>query len=87
MGAHRLGRTLEEERHRERTNAPARLSGVDETILMENFSYLFAAYSIIFAVIFLYVMLLWRRQARLDHRLRRLEAQLRKVQEGSAENN
>ncbi len=46
---------------------------------MENFNYLFAAYSIIFAAIFLYVMFLWRRQARLDIKLRGLEIQLREV--------
>jgi CcmD family protein len=54
--------------------------------LMENWSYLCAAYSIIFAAIFLYVMFLWRRQARLDNKLRRLEAQVSKVQEDLAEN-
>jgi len=43
---------------------------------MENLSYLFAAYSIIFAAIALYVMFLWRRLARLDSRLRRLEIEL-----------
>ncbi len=48
---------------------------------MENFNYLVAAYSIIFAAIFLYVMFLWRRQARLDLKLRGLEIQLREVHE------
>ena len=48
---------------------------------MENFGYLFAAYTIIFAVIFLYVVFLWRRQARLDAELRGLEARLRQVHE------
>jgi CcmD family protein len=43
---------------------------------MENFGYLFAAYSIIFVVIFLYVMFIWRRQAALDAELRALEARL-----------
>ena len=43
---------------------------------MEHFGYLFAAYSIIFAVIFLYVMFIWRRQAALDAELRMLEAQM-----------
>ena len=33
---------------------------------MENFGYLFAAYTIIFAVIFLYVVFIWRRQSRLE---------------------
>jgi CcmD family protein len=48
---------------------------------MDNFGYLFAAYSIIFAVIFLYVIFLWRRQARLDAQLRGLETRLRQVNE------
>ena len=43
---------------------------------MENLGYLFAAYSIIFAVIFLYVVFIWRRQAALDAELRALEARL-----------
>ena len=41
---------------------------------MEHLGYLFAAYSIIFAVIFLYVMFIWRRQAALDAELRTLDA-------------
>ena len=51
---------------------------------MENFGYLFAAYSIIFAVIFLYVMFIWRRQAALDAELRTLEARMAALTEGSA---
>lgn len=43
---------------------------------MENLGYLFAAYSIIFIVIFLYVLFLWRRQAHLEAELRALEARL-----------
>ena len=43
---------------------------------MENLGYLAAAYSIIFAGIFLYVLFLWRRQARLDTEMRALEARL-----------
>jgi CcmD family protein len=43
---------------------------------MENFGYLFAAYSIIFVVIFLYVIFIWRRQAALDAELRTLEARM-----------
>jgi CcmD family protein len=43
---------------------------------MENLNYLFAAYSIIFGAIFLYVMFLWRRQANLEQKLRNLEKQL-----------
>ena len=48
---------------------------------MENLGYLFAAYSIIFAAIFLYVMFLWRRQVSLDSRLAALETQLSEVRE------
>lgn len=43
---------------------------------MENFGYLLAAYLIIFAVIFLYVVFLWRRQARLESELLALERRL-----------
>jgi CcmD family protein len=50
---------------------------------MEHFGYLFAAYSIIFAVIFLYVMFIWRRQAALDAELRTLEARMAALQENS----
>jgi CcmD family protein len=50
---------------------------------MEHFGYLFAAYSIIFAVIFLYVMFIWRRQAALDAELRTLEARMAALQESS----
>jgi CcmD family protein len=48
---------------------------------MDNFGYLFAAYTIIFAVIFLYVMFIWRRQSRLESELRSMEAQLKDVRE------
>lgn len=51
---------------------------------MEHFGYLFAAYSIIFAVIFLYVVFLWRRQAALDAELARLEGRLRALAAKSA---
>ena len=37
---------------------------------MEHLGYLFAAYTIVFAVIFLYVLFIWRRQAALEARLR-----------------
>ena len=50
---------------------------------MEHLGYLFAAYSIIFAVIFLYVMFIWRRQAALDAELRTLEARIAALQESS----
>jgi CcmD family protein len=48
---------------------------------MENFGYLFAAYTIIFAVIFLYVVFIWRRQTRLEGELRAIEAQLKDVRD------
>jgi CcmD family protein len=51
---------------------------------MEHFGYLFAAYSIIFVVIFLYVMFIWRRQAALDAELRTLEARIAALAEQSA---
>ena len=43
---------------------------------MENFGYLFAAYTIIFAAIFVYVMFLWGRQRRLDREVAALERRL-----------
>ena len=43
---------------------------------MEHLGYLFAAYSIIFTGIFLYVIFIWRRQAALDEELRALEARM-----------
>jgi CcmD family protein len=48
---------------------------------MENFGYLFAAYTIIFAVIFLYVVFISRRQTRLEVELRAIEARLNEVRE------
>jgi CcmD family protein len=48
---------------------------------MDNLGYLFAAYAIIFAVIFLYVVFLWRRQARLETQLGALESRLKDVRE------
>jgi CcmD family protein len=46
---------------------------------MEHFDYLFAAYTIIFGVIFAYVVFMWRRQARLETELRAMEARLRNL--------
>jgi CcmD family protein len=46
---------------------------------MENFSYLLAAYSIIFAAIFFYVIFIWRRQSRIETDVRTLEARLEEV--------
>ncbi|HZO82778.1 MAG TPA: CcmD family protein [Candidatus Binataceae bacterium] len=48
---------------------------------MENLGYLAAAYAIIFVVIFLYVLFLWRRQAALEAELRAMEARLRALGE------
>jgi CcmD family protein len=48
---------------------------------MENFGYLFAAYTIIFAVIFLYVVFIWRRQTRLEIELHAMEARLKDVRD------
>jgi len=47
---------------------------------MEHFDYLFAAYSIIFVVIFTYVLFLWRRQARLETEIRAMEDRLKSLQ-------
>lgn len=49
--------------------------------MMDNLGYLFAAYAIIFAVIFLYVVFLWRRQARLEAQLGGLERRLKDVRD------
>ena len=49
---------------------------------MENLSYLFAAYAIIFVVIFGYVLFIWRRQAALGRELRAMEARMRALGEG-----
>ena len=51
---------------------------------MAHLGYLFAAYSIIFALIFLYVVFIWRRQAALDAELRTLEARMAALTEQSA---
>ena len=48
---------------------------------MHNFGYLFAAYTIIFAVIFLYVIFIWRRQSRLEVELLAMEARLKDVRD------
>ena len=52
---------------------------------MEHLGYLFAAYTIVFVVIFLYVLFIWRRQAALEAELRTLEARLRAAAENSAD--
>ncbi|MGO9264563.1 MAG: CcmD family protein [Candidatus Binataceae bacterium] len=48
---------------------------------MDNFNYMFAAYSIIFAAIFLYVMFIWRRQTRIEADVRTLETRLQAVRD------
>ncbi len=53
---------------------------------MEHFGYLFAAYSIIFGVLFIYVVFIWRRQVALDAELGRLEAGLKALAERSEAN-
>jgi CcmD family protein len=52
---------------------------------MEHFGFLFAAYSIIFAAIFLYVVFIWRRQVALDAELRALESKLAEIEKASGE--
>lgn len=49
---------------------------------MNNLGYLAAAYTIIFVVIFLYVLFLWRRQAALEAEVRAMQARLRELGEG-----
>ena len=44
---------------------------------MEHFDYLFAAYSIIFGVIFAYVVFIQRRQARMETEIRAMEERLK----------
>jgi CcmD family protein len=62
------------------TNARRALKkAFSQSNLMENLSYLFTAYSIIFAAIVVYVIFLWRRQAQLDSRLRGLEMKLNEI--------
>ena len=50
---------------------------------MVNLSYLCVAYAIIFAVIFGYVLFVWRRQAALEAELRAMEARMRALSEGA----
>ncbi|MGH7934731.1 MAG: CcmD family protein [Candidatus Binataceae bacterium] len=54
---------------------------------MDFLGYLFAAYTIIFLAIFLYVLFIWRRQARLEAELRTMEARLKDVREELAARN
>ena len=50
---------------------------------MDNLSYLFAAYTIIFAVIFGYVLFIWRRQVALEAELRAMEARMRSLSQSA----
>lgn len=43
---------------------------------MENVSFLFAAYSITWVVLFLYMFSIWRKQNRLDKGLQRLQEKI-----------
>ena len=43
---------------------------------MENLSYLFAAYSITWVVLFIYIFSLWRRQGRIEAELQALKARM-----------
>jgi CcmD family protein len=51
---------------------------------MDHLEYLFAAYSIIFILIGLYVIFIGRRQTRLEREVGRLEASLRAAQQASS---
>ncbi|MGO9059480.1 MAG: CcmD family protein [Candidatus Binataceae bacterium] len=50
---------------------------------MEHLGYLFAAYSIIFLLIGLYVVYIARRQARLERDVARLEASVRSAEDAA----
>ncbi len=52
---------------------------------MEHFGYLFAAYSVIFVAIFLYVGFIWRRQSALEAELRSLERRLAAIGDEAGE--
>ncbi|HUO04849.1 MAG TPA: CcmD family protein [Candidatus Binataceae bacterium] len=51
---------------------------------MEHLGFLFAAYAIIFSVIFVYVVFLWRRQAALDAEVSALEARLHALKDAAS---
>ncbi len=50
---------------------------------MDNIGYLFAAYSLIFAGIFLYVLFIARRQDRLETELGEMESALQRLRDSS----
>jgi len=51
---------------------------------MTNLGYLFAAYSLIFAGILLYVLFIGNRQARLESECQEMEAALERLRESSS---
>ena len=52
---------------------------------MQNLGYLFAAYTIIFAVILAYAIFIWRRQAALEAELRAIEARMKALEKDGSE--
>ena len=52
---------------------------------MENFGYLFAAYSVIFVAILLYVVFIGQRQSRLEAELHAMEARLKSLLSNEAQ--
>jgi CcmD family protein len=48
---------------------------------MDHFPYLFAAYTLIFFAIFLYVAFIWRRQLRLCAEIDQLQSELRSLRD------
>ena len=45
---------------------------------MENFGYLFAAYAVIWAIVFGYVLIMQRKQRQLQHQIRQLKESIEK---------
>lgn len=50
---------------------------------MDNLGYLGVAYALIFVVLFVYILFIWRRQAELEGELRALETKLKTLAEGA----
>jgi CcmD family protein len=46
---------------------------------MENLNFLFAAYSVVWGLLFIYVFSIWRKQNRLDEGLRKLKDKIEGV--------
>ncbi len=51
--------------------------------MSDHLGYLFAAYSIIFVAIFLYVVFIWRRQVALEAEVKTIEARVQSLTEGA----